>query len=81
MISIWRQSLELVEEGGLKVILNRVSEIGAEGGYIPAHNDHIEISFHFSLLRPSETLWFRRDAGTTVFERFALVIGISSFIG
>ena len=34
MISIWRQSLELVEEGGLKVFLNRVLEIGGEGGYI-----------------------------------------------
>ena len=33
MISIWRQCLELVEEGGLKVFLNRVLEIGGEGGY------------------------------------------------
>ena len=38
MISIWRQSLELVEEGGLKVFLNRVLEIGAEGGYRYASN-------------------------------------------
>ena len=43
---------------------------------MPAHNTHIEISFQLSLLGPSETLWFRCDAGTTVFERFALVIVI-----
>ena len=35
---------------------------------------HIEIRFHLSLLRPSETLWIWCDVGTTVFERFALVI-------
>ena len=32
----------------------------------PAHISHIEFSFHLSLFRPSETLWFGRDNGTTV---------------
>ena len=43
---------------------------------IPAHITHKEFSFHLSLLGRYETLWFLGDAGTTVFERFALVIQI-----
>ena len=43
---------------------------------IPAHITYIEISFHLSLLGPSETIWFWRDAGTTVVERYALVLQI-----
>ena len=36
----------------------------------PAHITHIEFSFHLSLFRPSETLWFGRDNGTTVLAYF-----------
>ena len=46
----------------------------------PAHINRTEISFHLSILRPSETLWFWRDAGTTVFERFTLAIQICNII-
>ena len=47
---------------------------------IPDHITHNEISFHLILLKPSETLWFWRDTGTTVFEIFALVIQLVSTI-
>ena len=43
---------------------------------VSAHITHIKFSFHLSLLRLSETLWFLCDNGTTVFERFILVIQI-----
>ena len=33
-----------------------------------AHITHIEFSFHLSLYRPSETLWFGGDNGTTVLD-------------
>ena len=49
MISIWRQSLELVEEGGLKVFLNRVLEIGGEGGYIQPISTTNGLGFEFRL--------------------------------
>ena len=61
----------------LKAILNFTRKTSTTHDYVtervvqiplkkPGHITHKEFSFHLSLCRPSETLWFGPDNGTTV---------------